>query len=90
MIDEEDINSNELNEEINTGFINTLNNSHMINISQQNFTDCLTYRNESSHIIHQYKFFDYLNEKCKRNKYNQTLPMTQRDDKISFRNNNFI
>jgi len=90
MIDEEDMNSDELSEDINIGFNNTLNNSYMTNIRKQNFSNSLTYRNENSENNNQYKFFDYLNEKCKRNKYNETLPMTHRDDKRFFKNNKYI
>ena len=90
MIDEEDVNSDDLSEDINIGFNNSLNNSYMTNIRKQNFSNSLIYRNESSENNQQYKFFSYLNEKCKRNKYNETLPMTHRDDKKYFRNNNYI
>ena len=88
ICDENDNSLDEFNENDNFDLNRTLNDSHVINIGNKNLNNLLTYHNENSLINHEYKFFDYLNIKCKINKYNESLPMTQRSDLSSFRNNN--
>ena len=90
MLVEDDNSLDEFKENDNFDFNRSLNNSHIINIGNNNFTNLLTYNNENSLNNHEYKFFDYLNIKCKNNKYNESLPMTHRSDLNSFRNNKKI
>ena len=88
ICDEDDNSLDEFTENDNFDLNRTLNDSHVINIGNKNLNNLLTYHNENSLNNHEYKFFDYLNIKCKNNKYNESLPMTQRSDLSSFRNNN--
>ena len=80
MIDEEEAYSydDELDENENNKNINkSLNHSYIINMRKNNL---LTYHNDNIQDNHEYKFFDYLNEKSKNNKYNETLPISYREN----------
>ena len=91
LIDEEEINSDddELEENVNDTYFNkNLNNSYIIR--RKNINNLLTYHNDNIQDNHEYKFFDYLNEKSKNNKYNETLPITYRENHSSFINNKLI
>ena len=89
MMDDEEINVDEFDENNNYNFSNTLNNSSN-NIGSQIFNNILTYHNENTQNHYEYKFFDYINEKCKKNKYNETLPVTKRSEIHSCRINKYI
>ena len=91
MFDEEDINLDEFNDENDFNFNRSFKNTHPIKIRSQRFNHLFTYHNEDSLNNQEYKFFDYLNEKCKNNNYNETCPLTHRNYLNSFRNkyNNF-
>ena len=65
-----------------------MNNSYIIR--RKNINNLLTYHNDNIQDNHEYKFFDYLNEKSKNNKYNETLPITYRENHSSFINNKLI
>ena len=85
MIDEEEAYSydDELDENNNDKFLNkSLNHSYIINNRKNNL---LTYHNGNIQDNHEYKFFDYLNEKSKNNKYNETLPITYRENHNLFK-----
>ena len=88
--EEDDINIDEFNENDKFFYNQTLNNSHAIEIRRQKFNNMFNYHNENTQKNYQYKFMDYINEKCKNNKYNETLPLTFRSDIHSFRNNKFL
>ena len=86
MIDEEDNNIEEFDENDSFNFNNTLNKSHNLTSRRKNFGNLFTYYNDTLINTQEYKFFDYLNEKCKNNKYNETVLLSQRDPLISFKN----
>ena len=81
MIDEEGeaySYDNEFVENDNDKYLNkTLSNSYIIN-TRKNYL--FTYHNDNIQDNHEYKFFDYLNEKSKNNRYNETVPITSRDN----------
>ena len=87
MIDEEDdINLDEINENEDLNFNKTLNKSNTIKSGIKNYSNLNTFHNINSGKKHEYKFFDYINEKYKNKKYNETLPITHRTNKNSFIN----
>ena len=87
MYDEEDENLDEFKDDSDLIFNKTLNYSNAISVKYQKFNNIFTYHNENMFDVNEYKFFDYLNEKCKNNKYNETFPASDRSYLNSFRNN---
>ena len=88
-----EINMNEeffksIDENINSENINDLNNSHILGIKSFNYKNMYTYHCENIANNDEYKFFDYINEKCRNNNYNETLPLTNRYEKDYFINRN--
>ena len=77
-----------IDENINSENINDLNNSHILGIKSFNYKNMYTYHCENIANNDEYKFFDYINEKCRNNNYNETLPLTNRYEKDYFINRN--